>query len=185
MLFRSRATPTLWQRLRVALWPRRSWLRSIRYIWLRLFRLKASPHRIGVGVAAGVFASITPLIGVQMLMAGAITILLRGNVAAAMLATFVGNPMTWPVIWAVTYAVGAVVVGQTATAGPDGEGAQRHWQIAYTMLVGSIPVGLLAGVAAYRVTVRAVEVVRGVEDVPAEVVRPRRPPVVAPRWRLW
>jgi len=163
MLFKAREKPTLLRRIRLLLWPRTSFARSARYVWKRLFRLKATPHRIAVGCAAGVFASITPLIGVQMLMAGLIAIVLRGSLAAAMLATFVGNPLSWPFIWGATYAVGAFLLGSpgAAEAAPLANGAQAVWPVIYTMLIGSIPVGLIAAFVSYGLAARAVEAVRG------------------------
>lgn len=187
MLFGRRETPPLRERLKRLLWPRTSFVRSARYVWKRLFRLNASPHKIGVGVAAGVFASITPLIGVQMMMAGVLAVILRGSVAAAMLATFVGNPVTWPLFWAATYGAGTLVLGGEAVASSLATGAPQHWQIVYTMLIGSIPVGLLAAALSYRVTVRAVGLVRSGHR-PAKGAMARsaaRPGFVGPAWRLW
>ncbi len=163
MLFKAREKPTFLRKVRLWLWPRRSFDRSARYVWKRLFRLKASPHKIAVGCSAGVFASITPLIGVQMLMAGIIAIILRGSLPAAMLATFVGNPISWPFIWGATYAVGASLVGSPGAAEAaalSGE-VDRVWPIVYTMLIGSIPVGLLAAAVSYGLTTRAIEALRG------------------------
>ncbi|MDM7457964.1 MAG: DUF2062 domain-containing protein, partial [Paracoccus sp. (in: a-proteobacteria)] len=55
-------------------------------------------HRIARGVAAGVFVSFTPLFGFHFLSAAAVAWLIGGNVLAALLATFVGNPVTLPFI---------------------------------------------------------------------------------------
>jgi uncharacterized protein (DUF2062 family) len=41
MLFRRRESESLLERLRVHLWPRRSWSRSTRYVLYRLRRLSA------------------------------------------------------------------------------------------------------------------------------------------------
>lgn len=160
MLFKAREKPTLAARLRLMLWPRSSIARSALYVWKRLFRLRASPHAIGIGCAAGVFASITPLIGVQMIMAGALALVLGGSLAAAMLATFVGNPLTWPFIWAATYALGSLIIGGPAEAAVMPLTPERIGPVVYTMLVGSIPLGLLAAALSYRISVGAVEAVR-------------------------
>jgi len=50
MLFRRRESESWWERLRVHLWPRRSWSRSGRYVVYRLRRLGATPHAIALGV---------------------------------------------------------------------------------------------------------------------------------------
>ena len=187
MLFKSRHTPTLSQRLRLLAWPRVSWVRSACYIAKRMLRVKASPHKIALGCAAGVFASITPLIGVQMVLAGAIALILRGSIAAAMLATFFGNPLSWPLIWGATYALGSAMLG---ASGPAEAAALHHgrdtvWPIVYTMLIGSIPIGLASAAVSYGIVARTVGAVQQGRFVGIEALRARMELAFAPAWRLW
>jgi uncharacterized protein len=170
MLFKSRRVPGFTERFRLALWPRRSWWRSIAYILLRLKRLPSSPHSIGVGCAAGVFAVFTPFLGVQLILAGMLALVLRGSVFASFLASFVGNPLTYPVIWIATFNLGNVLLGGTASArlvdlrgkaGALGDGlmnvspdaiataAESLWPIVKPMVVGSVPLGGFAAAVAY------------------------------------
>lgn len=116
MLFARRLEPGFFERLRVAMWPRRSWGRSARYVRLRLVRLQASPHRVALGAAAGIFAAFTPFLGAQMLLAVLLAAVLRASVPAALLGTFIGNPLSWPAIWAGTYAAGCFIMGTDAVA---------------------------------------------------------------------
>ena len=181
MLFKSRQVPSLAERFRLALWPRRSWGRSIAYILLRLKRLPSSPHRIALGCAAGVFAVFTPFLGVQLILAGALALVLRGSVLASFLASFVGNPLTYPVIWFATFNLGNVLLGGTASAqlvdlrgkaGALGEGlmngspgaiataAESLWPIVKPMAVGSLPLGGFAAAVAYVGVHRLVSVSR-------------------------
>ena len=107
MLFRRRTREGLLQRFRVSLWPRRSLGRSAQYFWKRILRLSASPHAIAAGVAAGAFAAFLPFLGLHILIAAGLAWVLRGNVLAAALGTAaVGNPLSYPLIWAATYAGG-------------------------------------------------------------------------------
>lgn len=117
------------------------------------------------------FASITPLIGFQMLMAGVIALLLRGSIAAAMLATFIGNPLTWPIFWALTYGAGLLLVGGPAVAAGLPQSADQVWPVVYTMLIGSIPVGLAAAAASYALMFRAAEVWQSEQTRGANVSR--------------
>jgi uncharacterized protein (DUF2062 family) len=170
MLFKSRRAPGIAERLRLALWPKRSWSRSIRYILLRLKRLPSSPHRIALGCAAGVFAVFTPFLGVQLILAGMLALVMRGSVFASFLASFVGNPLTYPIIWFATLNLGNVLLGGTASAqlvdlrgkaGALGDGlmnaspgaiaiaAESLWPIVKPMAVGSIPLGGFAAAVAY------------------------------------
>lgn len=85
--------------------------RKAAYYKRRLLRLRASPHEIALGCAAGVFAAFTPFLGLQMLLAVALALALRVNVAAALLGTFAGNPLSWPAIWTASYVAGAWMLG--------------------------------------------------------------------------
>ncbi len=94
--------------------------RLSRYAWKRLLRLQASPHAIAAGVAVGIAISFTPLVGFHLLLAAAITWLLRGNIIAAWIATLVGNPWTFPFMWSASYMCGRLVTnGTPATAAFD------------------------------------------------------------------
>lgn len=110
MLFRRKHPEQFWQKLRVALWPRRSWWRSAQYISKRVLRLSASPHVVAIGFAAGVFASFTPFIGFHFVICFAIAYIMGGNMIAAALGTWVGNPITFPFIWFYTYKFGNLLL---------------------------------------------------------------------------
>ncbi len=79
-------------------YPTGGFLRAIQYVRLRLTRLPDEPHRIARGVFAGVFVSFTPFFGFHFIAAGLMAWVIRGNILAALLATFVGNPLTTPFI---------------------------------------------------------------------------------------
>ena len=83
MLFRRRESESWWERLRVHLWPRRSWSRSGRYVVYRLRRLSASPHAIALGFAAGAFAAATPYIGTHLMMGALVAWAVGGSVVAS------------------------------------------------------------------------------------------------------
>lgn len=187
MLFKSRQTATLLQRLRLLVWPRVSWSRSIRYVAKRMMRVRASPHRIAIGCAAGVFASITPLVGIQMVMAGAIALILRGSVVAAMLATFLGNPVSWPLIWGATYAAGIAMIGQPGAAEAAAliHGNDPILPILMAMLVGSIPIGLVSAAVSYGVVARAMTAAQQQKTTQLGALRHRLARMSKPRWRLW
>jgi uncharacterized protein (DUF2062 family) len=80
MLFKRREAESFLERMRVSLWPRRSWARSSRYVVYRLRRLSDTPHAVALGFAAGVFAAMTPFIGTHLIVA---MLLLPGSSAAA------------------------------------------------------------------------------------------------------
>ncbi len=179
MLFRRRVPLNLFARLRVAAWPRRSWSRSVRYFAKRVLRLSASPHAIAAGVAAGAFASFTPFVGLHFLIGFLIAFLIGGNMLAAALGTAFGNPLTFPFIWASTYALGNAILGASAhvvqpTELPHhlaGRSIQAILPIVRPMVVGAVPLGLTVAAAVYAVVFYSV---RGFQELRRERLAERR-----------
>lgn len=181
MLFRRRKRPSLAQRVRIALWPRRSWGRSLRYFGLRLSRTGGSPHQVAVGFAAGVFAIATPFLGFQMILAAIIAWALRGSVFASAIGSFAGNPISYPFIWISTYNLGNHILGDSATPGRidfrgkaeafwnalkqfswDAVSAslEAFWPILKPMAIGSIPIGAAAAAVSYFGARKLIETTR-------------------------
>lgn len=159
MLFKRRDKDSFWTRLRVYIWPRRNWARSTRYVWKRVMRIRATPHGIALGFAAGTFASFTPFMGFHFILSFTIAWLTRGSFIAAGLGTAVGNPLTFPIIWAATLGLGRTILGRPLEAvGQAGgfmatfkaEGFEAVWDpYILPMLVGGVPLGLIAGAIFY------------------------------------
>jgi uncharacterized protein len=99
------------------LWPRGGWRRAAGYVMHRLRRLPDSPHRICVGIACGAFVSFLPIFGLHFLAAALLAWALRGNILAALLGTFWGNPFTFPIM-----AVTAMELGNWLLGNPGGMG---------------------------------------------------------------
>jgi hypothetical protein len=98
VVFKRRNPRSVWDWTRQLVYPAGGFLRAIQYVRLRLTRLPDEPHRIARGVFAGVFVSFTPFFGIHFILGGLLGWLIRGNVLAALLATFIGNPLTTPFI---------------------------------------------------------------------------------------
>ena len=92
-------------------YPRGGFRRAAQYVTHRLRRLPDEPHRIARGVFAGVFVSFTPFFGFHFLSAALLGWVMRGNIIAALLATFVGNPLTTPVIAITSVELGHRILG--------------------------------------------------------------------------
>ncbi|WP_245999124.1 DUF2062 domain-containing protein [Paracoccus methylarcula] len=162
-------------------YPRGGWRRAGTYVLHRLRRLPDHPHRIGRGVAAGVFVSFTPLFGLHFASAAAIAWLIGGNILAALLATFIGNPLTFPFIAVLSVSLGRQILGLGGHLSPQlifGEFAQAsaelwhnirslfgpaevHWQylgnflyqVYWPYVVGGVLIGLAVSIAAHYLTV--------------------------------
>ncbi|MEM6384983.1 MAG: DUF2062 domain-containing protein [Pseudomonadota bacterium] len=111
MVFKRRTPRTYFELVSQSLYPKGGWRRASRYVVHRLRRLPDPSHKISRGIAAGVFTSFTPLFGLHFLASAGLAWIMRGNVLAALLATFVGNPITFPIIAAISMEIGSYILG--------------------------------------------------------------------------
>lgn len=95
MVFKRRVKKTFWTSLVEAFWPRGGWGRAFEYVKHRVRRLPDTPEKISRGIWAGVFVSFTPLFGLHFIIAALLAKAMRGNILAALLGTFFGNPVTF------------------------------------------------------------------------------------------
>lgn len=160
------------------IWPRRSWMRSSQYVTKRILRLTASPYAVAAGVAVGAFTSFTPFMGLHFVIAFILAWMVRGNLLASALGTFVGNPLTFPIIWAATYNTGHYLLHNVhVDSGPpdiveamknvmsavfelDGQAAmlalEQIWEpLLWPMLVGGCILGPVVAMPIYFLTKRA------------------------------
>ncbi|MFP7755607.1 DUF2062 domain-containing protein [Thermodesulfobacteriota bacterium B35] len=85
--------------------------RTIRYYFLRFTRLRGDPHSLALGTGFGVFIGIVPLMPIQTIILIPLTILLRINTLAALIAaTAVSNPLTFIPQYYFTWKVGNVLL---------------------------------------------------------------------------
>lgn len=94
-------------------WPEGGWTRAFQYVKHRLRRLPDTPQRIARGVCIGVFTTFTPFYGFHFLFAASVAKLLNGNMLAALLGTFFGNPLTYVPIGVVSLQTGHFLLGKT------------------------------------------------------------------------
>lgn len=176
---RDKLSPLKW--LGRSLWPQGGWSRAVKYLRLRLNRLPDTPQKISRGVGLGVFTVFTPFYGLHFFIAYGLAKLFRGNSIAALLATFVGNPLTYVPIGIVSLKMGHFILGtefdhanERSFVGKSFDalhdllgnlsvlvsGGQAEWagllrflnEIFLPYLVGGILPGAVAGIAAYYVT---------------------------------
>ncbi|MCB1330111.1 MAG: DUF2062 domain-containing protein [Maritimibacter sp.] len=173
--------PRTWGRTALEFfYPRGGWTRAVRYILYRIRRLPDPAHRISRGVATGVFVCFTPFFGLHFVLATVLAWAIRGNILAALLATFFGNPLTFPIIAEVSLEIGTrlldlphnVHLPQIVEAFSHAMGdvwrnllavftsEQANWQgfgrfwdrIMFPYFIGGLAPGLVASVIAYMVT---------------------------------
>ena len=94
--------------------------RAIEYVGIRLKRIPDTPHKISLGMSCGIFASFTPLFGLHFLIAGLLSYVLRANVLASLIGTFIGNPITFPIITVFNLKLGEWILGGNEYSSGDG-----------------------------------------------------------------
>lgn len=158
LILKRRNSEKLLTRLWLMLWPRRSFSRSFSYFGKRIVRLRASPHSIALGLAAGIFAACSPLLGLHIVIALALAWVLSGNLVAAALGTAFCNPLTFPFIIAGDIKLGDLLLHKSVVTGAAPETIGNMWsggQLAdlwKPMLVGSVPIGLVCSILTYFVS---------------------------------
>lgn len=130
MVFKRRDKPPLLSRLREWFYPRRGYRRGIEYLGHRVRRLPDTPHRIALGFACGAFVSFTPLFGFHLFIGAGLAWALRGNIFASVIGTLVGNPLTTPIIAALSLTLGRRILGHGVSGRDFGRIAEAFSQAA-------------------------------------------------------
>ncbi|MBD3664609.1 DUF2062 domain-containing protein [Sulfitobacter sp. TSTF-M16] len=182
MIFKRRDPKPTLRAIAEFLWPRGGWTRAFHYVKHRMRRLPDSPERIARGIWAGVFVTFTPLFGFHFVFAALLARLMKGNIVASLMATFVGNPLTFVFIALASLKTGHWVLGTEMTEGElrslsrkFGDAGSDLWQNAlaiftdarvdwsglaifsrdvfYPYLIGGIVPGMICASAAYYLCV--------------------------------
>lgn len=182
MVFKRRDRRSILRAVADFIWPRGGWSRAFHYVRHRLRRLPGTPETIGRGVWAGVLTSFTPFYGMHFVVAMLIAKVIRGNMLAALLATFFGNPVTYLPIVGVSLKTGhwllgtefeggaeRSLLGKFGSAGADlwinlvalFTDADADWsdlaifynEVFYPYMIGGIIPGVISGTVCYFFTV--------------------------------
>ncbi len=111
MVFKRRERRGIAGWAREMVYPTGGFRRATQYIMHRMRRLPDEPHRIARGFFAGSFISFTPFFGFHFIGAALMAWAMRGNILAALLGTFVGNPLTTPIIAITSVELGHWMLG--------------------------------------------------------------------------
>lgn len=117
MIFKRRDPKPTMRAMVELLWPRGGWTRAFQYVKHRMKRLPDSPERIARGVWAGVFVTFSPLFGLHFVVAVFLARLMKGNILASLMATFVGNPFTFVFIALASLKTGHWLLGTEMSEG--------------------------------------------------------------------
>ncbi|WP_319406055.1 DUF2062 domain-containing protein [uncultured Desulfosarcina sp.] len=132
---------------------------------VRMRQLEGSPHNLALGMAVGIFVSITPIIPLQTIVAVFLAFLLRGSKSAAALGTWLSNPLTIPLVYYANYKLGCTLLGYQKTLDSIAFDSFSQLmglglEVTRAMIVGGVVIGAILGVAAYFITFRVFITIR-------------------------
>lgn len=128
--------------------------RRIRYVYLKFIRLRGHPKELARGVAAGVFAGMFPLFGLQTIIGVAIALRIKGNPLMAAAGTWISNPLTYLPIYAFNYRLGSWILGRPAVNLFTDVESLKGWletgaDVGVALMLGSFVMGAIFGPASY------------------------------------
>lgn len=130
--------------------------RRVRFVYLKFIRLRGHPKELARGLAAGVFAGMFPLFGLQTVMGIAIALRIKGNPLMAAAGTWISNPLTYLPVYAFNYRLGCWILGrQPVNLFSDVESLktllETSTDVGVALMLGSFVMGLAFGALSYVV----------------------------------
>jgi uncharacterized protein (DUF2062 family) len=129
---------------------------NIREFTERVKKLHGDPHYVAMGMAIGVFISITPTIPFHTIIAVALAFIFRGSKAAAALGVWFCNPLTAPLFYWGSYKAGMLFLGNQGPLNVKFESIleliKLGADVTMAMIMGGVILGILPGIAAYFLT---------------------------------
>jgi hypothetical protein len=131
---------------------------KIRQLITRFKQLNGDPHYVALGMAIGVFISVTPTIPFHTVIALFLAFILRGSKAAAAIGVWFSNPVTIPLFYKGSYDVGVSILGNSAPFSTEYESILELLKlgadVTIAMITGGVVLGILPAIAAYFITRR-------------------------------
>ena len=131
---------------------------KIQHLITRFKQLNGDPHYVALGMAIGVFISVTPTIPFHTVIALALAFILRGSKAAAAIGVWFSNPLTIPFFYKGSYDLGMSILGNSAPFSTEYESILELLKlgadVTIAMITGGVILGILPGIAAYFITRR-------------------------------
>lgn len=131
--------------------------RWVRFQYLRILRQRASPHKLAMGVALGIFVGFLPIIPFQTVVVLTLAFIFRGNKVAAAICTTISNPFNLIPFYYMLYLVGRVFLPLPVPEFDPKRLAMEEliatgWDFFAIMCVGGVILGIPAAVATYALT---------------------------------
>jgi hypothetical protein len=138
-------------------------------LFQRLLRIHGTPREVALGFALGIFISLTPTFGIQMLIAFLLATFLKWNRISAIIGVFLSNPLTAPFIYTGTYLAGLTFwpypappfPGQVISLTFFKELVQQTPDLLIIMSIGGAIIGIPAALLSYIIILNLVNRYRG------------------------
>jgi uncharacterized protein (DUF2062 family) len=138
---------------------------SIFKTYERFLKIRGTPREIGLGFALGLFVGMSPTMGFQMAIAVFLAAILKWNKFSAVAAVWITNPVTAPIIYGVTYFIGANIIGMPGIdLTPEAFSVtsfitffKQTPRIFWAMTLGGVVVGIPLAIAGYVISHSAVD----------------------------
>jgi uncharacterized protein len=153
---------------------RHYWKQRVKQLYHRIKSLKGDPHSVAMGMAVGVFVAFTPTIPFHTVLTITLAFLLRGSKPAAIIGSWINNPLTFPFFYYCSYRLGVFLLGH------DIPGHFQYydikilmalgWRMAAAMVAGGVLLGILPAIGSYFLTLHLfgkIRVHRSADPVPA------------------
>ena len=88
----------------------RNWMAPVKKAYHRFLKIRGNPNEIALGFALGLFVGMTPFMGLHTAIAVPLAALFKWNKFSAAFAVWISNPFTAPIIYGMTYYIGAKVL---------------------------------------------------------------------------
>jgi uncharacterized protein len=129
---------------------------NIREFVDRAKKLQGDPHYIAMGMAIGVFVSLTPTIPFHTIIAVALAFIVKGSKPAAAVGVWFSNPVTIPFFYLGSYRMGMSLLGKSIPFNTKYESVSELMKlgmdVTVAMIVGGVILGIIPGIAAYFIT---------------------------------
>ena len=130
----------------------------------RVKKLHGDPNYVAMGMAIGVFVSITPTIPFHTVIAITLAFVLKGSKPAAAIGVWLCNPVTAPLFYLGSYKVGMFILGKSAPFDAKYESIlelmKLGMDVTLAMITGGVVLGILPGIAAFFITRKIITKIR-------------------------
>lgn len=131
----------------------------------KLTTIADKPRNVAMGYALGVFLATTPLIGIKVFIAIALTFLFKWNKVAAIIGVFHINPLTGPFFYSISFFIGKIILGTDLILDIDSLNSVRaviemfstNSILFVCLILGGIILGTPLGFLAYLFSYRLVQ----------------------------